>query len=184
MKLEELIPDFDINAITVDLRGCTGLTEVPAFPKATYVDLEGCTGLTEVPAFPNATTVDLVGCTGLTEVPAFPKAITVYLSGCTGLARILGRPVNSAEQARPYLEQIAANALPNHLKMDSVHCGTSHCIAGWAGVLFPEDVRREWELVDAITLLGNEAHAVFYEDDDTGREFLEQFLPNKETTPC
>ena len=224
MKLEELIPDFDMSATTVYLSGCTGLTEVPAFPKATYVDLSGCTGLTEVPAFPkatyvyligcrgltevpafpnattvslsgctgltevpafpNATTVYLSGCTGLTEVPAFPKATTVHLSGCTGLARILGRPVNSAEQARPYLEQIAANALPNHLKMDSVHCGTSHCIAGWAGVLFPEDVRREWELVDAITLLGNEAHAVFYEDHDAGREFLEQFLPNKETTPC
>ena len=164
MKLEELIPDFDTKATTVHLSGCTGLTEVPAFPKATTVYLRGCTGLTEVPAFPNAT--------------------TVYLRGCTGLTRVFGKAVNSAEQARPYLEQIATNALPNHLRMEIVHCGTSHCIAGWAGVLFPEHVRRGWELVDAIALLGNEAHAVFYEDDDTGRQFLEQFLPNKETIPC
>ena len=162
MKLFEIHPDFDVNATTVSLSGCTGLTEVPAFPKATTVYLSGCTGLTEVPAFPNATTVSLRGCTGLT--------------------RIFGRTVNSAEQARPYLEQIATNALPNHLKMSRVHCGTSHCIAGWAGVLFPDPVRTGWELVDAIALLGNEAHAVFYEGDDTGRQFLEQFLPEKETT--
>ena len=158
MKLFEIHPDFDVNATTVSLSGCTGLTEVPAFPNATTVYLSGCTGLTEVPAFPNATTVSLSGCTGLTEV--------------------FGERVNTTDEARPYLEAIADAALADGaLKMAVVHsrCGTSHCIAGWAGVLFPEHVREGRELVDAITLLGQEAHAVFYEDDDTGRAFLQRF---------
>ena len=56
---------------------------------------------------------------------------------------------------------------------------------GWAGVLFPDAVRPDFALVDAIPLLGNEAASKFFKSTDEGIAFLEQFLPAQptETTP-
>lgn len=139
MKLSEIKPNFDLNATKVDLRGCTGLTEVPAFP--------------------NATTVDLCGCTGLTK--------------------IFGRPVNSAKQAKPFLKELAVHALkPDALDMGVVHsdCGTAHCMAGWANILWPDEVPEGLELPSAIAKLGHEAASYFFKGDDEAREFLEQFV--------
>ena len=82
------LPDqFNPNAETVYLSGCTALETVPDLPNAKYVDLSGCTALETVPELPNAKYVYLSGCTALETVPDLPNAEYVDLSGCTGITK-------------------------------------------------------------------------------------------------
>ena len=63
---------------------------------------------------------------------------------------------------------------PGSLKMNNWHCGTSHCIAGWACVINPVGMRVEKEHSTQIAgsaLLPKYAH-MFYVEDDVALEFL------------
>ena len=73
---------------TVDVSGCTALTELKA-DKATYVYARGCTALTELKA-DKATYVYANDCTALTELKA-DQATYVYASGCKSTLKITAR---------------------------------------------------------------------------------------------
>ena len=65
---------------------------------------------------------------------------------------------------------------PSCLDMSSWHCGTAHCIAGWAcelakGAKALEE--KHGEAVAGLLLLGPEAHSHFYDDDETALAWLQ-----------
>ncbi len=76
---------------------------------------------------------------------------------------------------------IAVVSRPGSLKMDSWHCGTSHCLAGHACIENEEAMRIEKEHSTRIAgsaVLPNYAH-LFYSDDDTVLRILTE-IANQE----
>ncbi|MBX3253949.1 MAG: hypothetical protein KF862_07385 [Chitinophagaceae bacterium] len=74
------------------------------------------------------------------------------------------------------IKDIAKNVLdrPGSLDMSQWHCGTSHCLAGWACVLSPEaaEVEHRYDTETAgDVFLPNYSH-LFFEDNDTVLEVL------------
>ncbi|MEM6477243.1 MAG: hypothetical protein AAF687_13880, partial [Pseudomonadota bacterium] len=73
------------------------------------------------------------------------------------------------------LGRVAAAVLaePHRLKMDSWHCGTSHCIAGWAETLadIPKGQGRHSA---GLILLGREAASHFYDSNKDALAWLKQ----------
>lgn len=76
------------------------------------------------------------------------------------------------------IKQIADIVLadPNSLKMDRWHCGTSHCLAGWATTL--NDSARRVELTEGPVIAGcavlpNYAH-LFYASNEKVLEVLKE----------
>ena len=65
---------------------------------------------------------------------------------------------------------------PSCLHMSSWHCGTAHCIAGWACELAKGGKELEEShgpSVAGLLLLGSEAHSHFYDDDETALAWLQ-----------
>ena len=65
---------------------------------------------------------------------------------------------------------------PSCLHMSSWHCGTSHCISGWACELAEGGKELEEShgaAVAGLLLLGSEAHSHFYDDDETALAWLQ-----------
>ena len=97
------------------------------------------------------------------------------LRGAVGLAI-----ATDADQRLRAVAQ-AALAAPDALRMGGWHtCDTTHCVAGWAIAQAGEPGR----LLEAamgpeaagLLLLGTEAHAHFFDDDDTARAWLQEVL--------
>ena len=80
------------------------------------------------------------------------------------------------------IKQIANNVIerPGSLNMNSWHCGTSHCLAGWACVL-DEDVmeveKKESTQIAGAAALPSYVH-LFYSDNDTVLQVLENINKN------
>ena len=65
---------------------------------------------------------------------------------------------------------------PSCLHMGSWHCGTAHCISGWACELAKGGKELEEShgpAVAGLLLLGPEAHSHFYDDDETALAWLQ-----------
>jgi internalin A len=86
---------------SLDLTGCTGLTDVSGLSGLTNLwslDLTGCTGLTDVSGLSGLTNLwrlNLSGCTGLTGLfglSGLTKLNVLDVSGCTGLKFIYKFP--------------------------------------------------------------------------------------------
>lgn len=177
-------PDGCTQALVFKCPALTGVT----FPDGcTNAYVNSCPSLENLSLPKGCTNAQIFYCLSLKSV-SFPEGCSeVWVVNCPALESINGKPVNSSDQARPYLEAIAAVALkPGKLDMETIKredadCGTVACIAGWASVLFPDAVRPEFALVDAIPLLGSEAASIFFRDNAEGIEFLERFLTTQQT---
>jgi predicted TIM-barrel fold metal-dependent hydrolase len=97
------------------------------------------------------------------------------LSGALGL--------NIAADAAQRLRAVAQAALaaPDALRMNGWHtCDTTHCIAGWAIAQAGEPGRLMEAVmgpeIAGLMLLGTEAHAHFFDADDTARAWLQEVL--------
>ena len=80
------------------------------------------------------------------------------------------------------IKEIAVNVLerPGSLDMNSWHCGTSHCLAGWACVVNKQVMKVEKEHgteIAGAAALPNYAH-LFYSDNDTVLKKLEEVVSN------
>ena len=74
------------------------------------------------------------------------------------------------------IKNISENVMscPSNLKMDNWHCGTQHCIAGWATTLNPiaREIEKRYNTETAgFAVLPNYAQ-YFYSDNDTVLEML------------
>ena len=116
-------------------------SEEYAFPDGcTYALVENCPALTSVSFPEGCTDAQVRDCRALASV-TFPEGCTdAWVENCPSLESVNGKPVNTADQAMPYLEAIAAVALePGKLNMrivkrEAEKCGTVACIA--AGLAF------------------------------------------------
>ena len=74
------------NVKTLDISGCTGLTSLTAPSSVTSLNVSG-SGLTslDVSACTGLTTLDVSGCTNLTSLTVPSNVTTLDISGCTGL---------------------------------------------------------------------------------------------------
>ena len=119
-------------------------------------------------------------CPQLTSIGGYAE----IRADCPQLTSINGQSVAAREEALTRLQAVAVAALatPDALKMDQWHCGTSHCIAGWAETLFPDQARGD-TATQATILLGAEAAPWFFktdpEQDAEVRAWLSQFLPKQ-----
>jgi hypothetical protein len=108
------------------------------------------------------------------------------------LREVAGKPIAAPEDAAALLRAVAeaAPASPDALNMSNWHCGTSHCIAGWAVHLAPGGYELEAEMEKKVgsdrktlaagnILLGAEASALFFLSDDAGRSALHRVLDGK-----
>jgi hypothetical protein len=94
-----------------------------------------------------------------------------------------GVALPTASQQQKNLVAVARAALltaGNSLEMRDVHtCETTHCMAGWVCILDPQgremESRLGWETAGLI-LLGEEAHNMFYTDNQTATTFLQSVL--------
>jgi hypothetical protein len=135
--------------------------------------------------------------------PALVKTGSVYVQpGATltapALVTIAGHQVADAETAARRLKAIAEVATADHdaLKMNKWHCGTSHCIAGWAvhlegeaGYALEKEVAKivgedRKTLAAGNILLGIEASRLFFLSDDAARSALHQVLADKPALPA
>ena len=82
------------------------------------------------------------------------------------------------------IKKIAETVLsrPGSLKMSSWHCGTSHCVAGWACVIDPDAMQLEKEIggeyatrIAGSVFLPSYAN-MFYEDNDKVLEFFKKIV--------
>ena len=96
------------------------------------------------------------------------------------LATVLG--VKDKINEKELIKEIAETVLsrPGSLKMSTWHCGTSHCLAGWACVINPDAMQLEKELggeegtrIAGSVFLPNYAN-LFYEDNETVLKVLKQ----------
>ncbi|HEX5183620.1 MAG TPA: hypothetical protein VFW19_10775 [Allosphingosinicella sp.] len=102
------------------------------------------------------------------------------------LQKVKGHDLPDAETARQRLIEVAKHALvPGALYMEGWHnksngCGTAHCIAGWAVHLAREEgYALEAEVSQPAAgniLLGAEASALFYLNNDEARSALHKVL--------
>jgi hypothetical protein len=108
------------------------------------------------------------------------------------LREVAGKPIAAPEEAAALLRAVAeaATASPDALNMFEWHCGTSHCIAGWAVHLAPGGYELEAELEKKVgpdkktlaagnILLGAEASALFFLNNDDARSALHRVLDGK-----
>ena len=108
-----------------------------------------------------------------------------HLPNCTSVG---GRPIAPADQCDALLEWIADIVLadPERLNMGSWHCGTSHCIAGWAQALAASDgvdgitVSNARALIDGNVLLGMKHSGLFFLDAPKALAKLKKFKAERE----
>jgi len=101
------------------------------------------------------------------------------LIGATGL------PVATDAPARLLAVAHAALASPGALEMGNWHtCETTHCICGWAehlgGPLAQLIIQMNGNDFGGLMLLGIEAHAHFYKNNNEARAFLQSVIDNAE----
>ena len=154
-------------------------------------DCAGFTGFPDGTSFGSSVTVsDCAGFTGFPDGTIFGSWVAVsdcagftWSEGCT----FKGRALPSREVAEERIRKIAArvDADPDRLYMGDWHCGTSHCIAGWAvhqegadGYALERELGGAGEGTrDAgLLLLGLEAAGKFYAGDDDARAWLKSKL--------
>ncbi|MBA2684740.1 MAG: hypothetical protein H0U66_09640 [Gemmatimonadaceae bacterium] len=100
------------------------------------------------------------------------------------LAKIAGHVPATGEKAAARLIAVAKHAVaPKALDMGGWHCGTAHCVAGWAihlegkaGYALENQVGPE---AAGAILLGTEAARLFFLDTDTARSALHRVLDGK-----
>lgn len=102
-----------------------------------------------------------------------------YLTGAIGL------PIATDAPARLLAVAQAALASPDALKMSAWHkCETIHCICGWAehlgGPLAQLIIQTNGNDFGGLMLLGVEAHAHFYKNNEEARAFLQSVIDNPE----
>jgi hypothetical protein len=108
------------------------------------------------------------------------------------LREVAGKPIAAPEAASALLLEVAkaATATPDALNMSKWHCGTSHCIAGWAVHLAEGgcDLEAEMEkkvgsdkktLAAGNILLGADASSLFFLNNEDGRSALHRVLDGK-----
>ena len=101
------------------------------------------------------------------------------LRGATGLSIATDAPARLLAVAQ------AALASPGALEMRYWHtCETSHCICGWAehlgGPLAQLIIQMNGNDLGGLMLLGVEAHAHFYKNNDEAKAFLQSVIDNAE----
>lgn len=78
---------------------------------------------------------------------------------------------------------IAVNADKKALEMGRWHtCDTTHCIAGWAVTLAKNGKELEEKYgtqIAGLMLLGVDAHSHFFDSNEDGKAYLNQFLPEE-----
>jgi len=167
-------PDGTSFGSWVVVSDCPGFV---SFPDGTSfgssVVVRNCPGFV---SFPDGTSfgswVEVSDCPGFT-----------WSEGCT----FKGRALPSREIAEERIRKIAATvaAEPDRLHMGDWHCGTSHCIAGWAvhqegaeGYALERELGGEGVGTrDAgLLLLGLEAAGKFYLNNDAALEWLKSKL--------
>jgi len=72
----------------LDLRRCTGITDVSQLGGVHTLYLWDCTGITDVSMLGGVHTLNLDGCTGITDVSQLGGVHTLYLYGCTGITDV------------------------------------------------------------------------------------------------
>jgi hypothetical protein len=107
-------------------------------------------------------------------------------SGC----KVKGHAIADPEIAARRLKAVAkaATATPEALNMQTWHCGTAHCIAGWAVHLEGEAGHALEKEVGTnaagVILLGVEAATLFFLDNDTARAALRRVLAGEPALPA
>ena len=76
------VANLSPHVTSLNLIGCTGITELPKLSNVTWLNLAGCTGITKLPELSNVTSLNLAGCTGITKLPELPNVRTLFLRGC------------------------------------------------------------------------------------------------------
>jgi hypothetical protein len=97
----------------------------------------------------------------------------------------IGLPIATDAPARLLAVAQAALASPNALAMGAWHtCETTHCICGWAehlgGPLANLIIQTQGNDLGGLMLLGVEAHAHFYKNNDDARAFLQSVIDGAE----
>ena len=97
------------------------------------------------------------------------------------LCGALGLNIVEDAPARLLAVAHAALASPDSLEMSDWHtCKTTHCICGWAehlgGPLAKLIIEQFGNDVGGLMLLGVEAHAHFYKENDDARAFLQSVI--------
>jgi uncharacterized protein YjbI with pentapeptide repeats len=97
------------------------------------------------------------------------------------LCGALGLNIVEDAPARLLAVAHAALASPDSLEMSDWHtCKTKHCISGWAehlgGPLAKLIIEQFGNDVGGLMLLGVEAHAHFYKENDDARAFLQSVI--------
>ena len=114
-----------------------------------------------------------------------PDLRKVDLSGAdlsgADLCGALGLNIVEDAPARLLAVAHAALASPHSLEMSDWHtCGTKHCISGWAehlgGPLAKLIIEQFGNDAGGLMLLGVEAHAHFYKENDDARAFLQSVI--------
>lgn len=85
-------------------------------------------------------------------------------------------PPNEAELIKAVAERIISQ--PSDLKMDTWHCGTSHCIGGWACIISPiaSQIEKKYNTKIAASAVLPSYAQWFYTDEDTALKRLESVL--------
>ena len=98
-------------------------------------------------------------------------------AGLTALTSVGGYALPTKEVAEANLRKIAPIALEgDNLNMSDWHCGTSHCLAGWAQFELLGIANYTTVSIDGTRLLGLEATGYFHAPEKNVRTFLEQYV--------
>jgi hypothetical protein len=156
-----------------DCPAFAGFPEGTSF--ASWVAVRNCPAFA---GFPEGTS--FASWVAVSDCPAF-----AWSDNCT----FKGEPLPARDVAEARIRKIAATVAdqPDRLVMSDWHCGTAHCIAGWAvhqeGAEGYALERRMGGSGDGtrdagLLLLGIEAAAHFYDNDDSARAWLSSKLEN------
>ena len=104
-------------------------------------------------------------------------AALTTLTTLNALTSVGGYALPTKEVAEANLRKIAPIALEgDNLDMSDWHCGTSHCLAGWAQFELLGIANYTTVSIDGTRLLGLEATGYFHASNKEARAFLEQYI--------
>ena len=151
--------------------GCTflDLTSLTSLEGVTLA--EGCTflGLTSLTSFEGVTLANGCSFWDLTSLTSL-EGVTLA-EGCEfgGLSEDISLSANPSDEEMKIISQIQIE----NLKMKFWHCGTSHCLAGWAQIISGRDIDDGKALSDGRELLPSLSHLFFAPDKPVKKLLLE-----------
>jgi len=148
--------------------------------------LHGLTSVTSLDGLTMAEGCELLGLTSVTSLDGLTMAKGCWLSGLTSVTsldgltmaegcRLINLPEDIKVTADPSPEELAIlKRIPlDRLYMEEWHCGTSHCLYGWAQVLSGREENDDTVMADGWELLPSMAPYVFCQT-STVRRYLEK----------